>query len=944
MRIDVSRRSISRVVFVILATLCGGEISLSAQAPSPYSPGFATTLPIDRGASAVWQSLQKLRTRASLILIVAHPDDEDGGMLAYEARDQGVDTTMLTLNRGEGGQNVMSSDYWDQLGLLRTQELLTEGDYLGVHQAFTRVADYGFSKTLDEAFKTWGHERILYDVVRQVRITRPLVVTSVWAGNVSDGHGQHQAAGVMTQEVFNAAADPKVFPDQIKAGLMPWAPLKVYARVPFAWVTDKGIYDYATGNWENPIRFKNYTNDTWIQGLPSTTVSIPEGKFNPLIGRSYLALASEGLAQQKSQYGGTAIPTPYPYASPYHLYATRATATAPAHEDSFFDGIDTTLPAIADYAPPDERGLWRGKLTELSSLVQRASDSFDALHPEHIAPLLAQGLGEARALLSDLAASNLPAEAKYDMTHELLLKEKQFNDALGQSLGLSILATVSVGAERASLAGNPTSQPSPQTIIPGQRFDVNLHIADQSSEPVTITSTGLESHAGTGWVFTSATTVKGRLDAENAEDQVFSVAVPLDAEITKPYFTRSSLEQPYYDINTPKHLGLPTTPYPLTAEVRYIYGGVEAELRGTVQTIHAYVGPGPLPEPLLVAPAISVTITPQAGVIPLTNTSLQLEVTVRSSVKGPASGQVHLELPKGWSSRPKVAQFAVDNAGEQESICFEVTPVSVEAKPYEITAIAEYDGKNFREGFINTGYPGGRPYPSYRRAIYRTSGVNVKIVPGLKVAYVNGSGDEVANSLKNLGVNVTFLSAQDITSGDLSGFDAVILGIRAYAARPELKTSNNRILDYVHNGGTVIVQYQSPEYDHNYGPYPLSISNDPATVVDENSSVKLAAADPILNFPNKITEEDFKDWIEERGHGFAKTWSAEYKAPTEVHDPDQSPQYGGLLYAPYGKGTYIYLSYAFFRQMPEGVPGSFRIMANLLSISRHSALQRSAGE
>ena len=224
MRLDVTLRlkSSPALCVALMATLLGNPIASQAQAPPSYPSTFATPLPVDRGAAAVYQSLQRLHTRASLILIVAHPDDEDSGMLAYESRDQGVDTTLLTLNRGEGGQNVMSSDYWDQLGLLRTQELLAAGNYFGVHQAFTRVADYGFSKTLDEALKNWGHERVLGDVVRQVRMTRPLVVTSVFAGNVSDGHGHHQTAGVMAQEVFNAAADPKMFPEQIKAGLMPW--------------------------------------------------------------------------------------------------------------------------------------------------------------------------------------------------------------------------------------------------------------------------------------------------------------------------------------------------------------------------------------------------------------------------------------------------------------------------------------------------------------------------------------------------------------------------------------------------------------------------------------------------------------------------------------------------------------------------------------------------
>jgi hypothetical protein len=439
---------------------------------------------------------------------------------------------------------------------------------------------------------------------------------------------------------------------------------------------------------------------------------------------------------------------------------------------------------------------------------------------------------------------------------------------------------------------------------------------------------------------TPAAAAKPTLAAGNAEDQMFTVTVPADAELTKPYFTRPSLEQPYYNLEVPQDLGLPTTPYPLVAEVRYSYAGVEAELQGTVQTIHRYIGPGPLPEPLLVAPAISVTVNPHAGVVPMANASMHLQVTVHSSVKGPAKGEVHLELPKGWRSKPEVAPFSVASDGDEEAISFEVMPFAVKAEPYTITAVAKYNGQTFTQGFTDTGYPGVRPYPSYRPSSFRTTGVDVKIAPGLKVAYVNGTGDEVASSLQDLGVNVTFLSPQDIASGDLSGYDAIVLGIRAYAARPELKTSNNRMLEYVHNGGTVIVQYQTPEYDHNYGPYPLSISGDPEKVVEEDCKVVLEAGDPILNYPNKITEADFNGWVEERGHGFASTWAPEYKAPTEMHDTDQSPQHGGLVYAPYGKGTYVYLAFAFFRQMPDGVPGSFRIMANLLSVGKNPEIAR----
>ncbi|WP_213805497.1 PIG-L family deacetylase [Granulicella sp. dw_53] len=950
MRLDAAPRTLSSsprlaLCLALSASLLCNPVASQAQAPVSYPSTFATPLPVDRGATAVWQSLQKLHTRSSLILIVAHPDDEDSGMLAYESRDQGVDTTLLTLNRGEGGQNVMSSDYWDQLGLLRTQELLAAGNYFGVHQAFTRVADFGFSKSLDEALKTWGHDRVLYDVVRQVRITRPLVVTSVFAGNVSDGHGHHQTAGVMAQEVFNAAADPKVFPDQIKAGLLPWAPLKVYARVPFARVTDKGIYDYATGHWETPVRFKNYTNNTWIEGVPSATLSIPEGKYNALLARSYLTLAREGLAEQKSQNGGISIPAPRPFASPYHLYASRVNPTLPQHEESYFDGIDTSLPAIADYAPKAQQPAWKTRLTQLNALVETASTAFDASKPEAIAPILAQGLAQTNTLLTDLAASKLPADAKYNMTHELLIKQKQFNDALGQSLSLSILATISNGTPgRGGFFGENNPQPGAQTVVPGEKFAINLHISDQSTQPIEITSTQLVSHAGEGWIFTPAVPAKGTLAAGDAKDQLISATVPKDAEITRPYFIRPNLEQPYYDIQDPRYLGLPTTLYPLTAELHYTFHGVPAQLEGVVQTMHRYVGPGPLPEPLLVAPAISVTVSPHAGVVPVTNTSLHLQVTVRSSVDGPAKGTLLLNLPLGWHSKPQSAPFSMASSGDEEVVNFDITPTDVKAQPYTITAVADYDGRQYSQGFVTTGYPGIRPYPSYRNSVYRTTGVDIKIAPGLKVAYVNGTGDEVARSLQDLGINVTFLSPQDIANGDLSAYDAIILGIRSYAARTELKSSNNRILEYVHNGGTVIVQYQTPEYDHNYGPYPISISGDPEKVVEEDNKVTLIPNDPVLNFPNKITEADFNGWVEERGHGFARTWAPEYKAPTEMHDVDQDPQRGGLLYASYGKGTYVYLSYAFFRQMPDGVPGSFRIMANLLSIGKNPALHTVAAK
>lgn len=919
-----------------IATQATAQTSAQPAYPSPA----AYPLPIDRGSAGLWQSLQQLNTRASLMMVVAHPDDEDGGMLAYESRGKGADTSLLTLNRGEGGQNVMTDNFWDQLGILRTEELLAAGNSYGVHQYWTRVADFGFSKTLDEALKTWGHDRVLADVVRQVRITRPLVISSVFAGNVSDGHGHHQTAGVMAQEAYKLAGDPNVFPEQIAAGLKPWSPLKVYARVPFARVTKQGIFDYATGHWE-PVRFRNYVTGTWIEGVPSTTVKVPEGDYNPFFGRSYLAVAREGLANQKSQNDGVGIPPARAFDSPYHLYASRVSQTLPDTETGFFQGIDVSLAGIADYAAAGDRGPWQAKLAALQATVDEATRAFDATNPSKCASALAHGLEQTRSLLADVQASSLPEDVKYNMAHELTLKRTQFNEALSRALGVAVVATVDPINEtvRSGPFGDMRgTTPTYQVAIAGQPIAVNVHVADQGAVPVHVDSVALVPEAG-NWKLNTPKPFTGDLASGDASDVQVQAVVPDDAPITKPYFSRPNLEQSYYDINQPQYLGLPTPPYPLTARVLYTYAGVQAEAGGVVQTTHRVNAEGPMLEPLLIAPAVSLKVQPTAGIIPLSEDHLSLTVTLHSSVKGPAKGEIKLDLPEGWVSTPAVAPFETERDGEEKNVVFHIATKNVAAKKYTISAVATYNGKQYTEGFTTIGWPGLRPYPEYRKAQYSATGVDVKVAPHLKASYIMGPGDDVPASLDELGVHVAQLSPKDVAMANLSDFDVVILGIRAYATRPELASFNNRLLDYVKRGGVVVVEYQTAEYDHNYGPYPISVPSDAEKVVEEDTRVSiLDPADPLLNWPNKITSADFDNWVEERGHGFARTWAPEFKPLTEMHDAGQDPQKGGLLYAKSGKGLYIYMSYAFFRQMPEGVPGAFRIMANLISAAKNPNL------
>ncbi|HEY7856232.1 MAG TPA: PIG-L family deacetylase, partial [Terriglobales bacterium] len=792
--------------------LIGIAAVLVAQAPAPRQTSPQPTvasrqLAIDRGAAAVWQSLKKLHTRASLLLVVAHPDDEDGGMLTALARGQGVRATLLTLNRGEGGENLMSDDFYDGLGLVRTQELLAADRYYGVNQYFTRVVDFGFSKTEAETLKLWGHDRVLGDAVRVVRMTRPLVVASVFVGGPSDGHGNHAASGEIAQEVYNAAGDPKMFPEQIQAGLRPWNPLKVYARVPVGAFTDKGIYDSASQVYA-PGRVFDYVHQSWIEGQPSITLRVNESGYDPLLGSDYVQLARQGLDQQKSQNGGIGIPDPGPASTPYHLYASRVKTGA--QENSYFDGVDTSLMGIADLGGGNsgsEAADLKPALAAINHDVEQAIAEFSASAPEKIAPLLAHGLAATNALAARVAGGSLSAEAKYDIGHELSIKQAQFQAALCEALGLSLSAVVGGGGGG---RGGPAATFA--NAIPGQKFTVQTHVADSGSVPVDLAGVSLSLQGSAP--ITSSTDDFGTL-APRAEKPIstrFEVTIPENASYTRPYFNRPNTEQPYYNIVEPKDLNLPTAPYPLAATARFRFDGVEFAMAQVVQTVERVNGAGVVENPLVIAPAISVSITPHAGIVPLPAHALDLAISIHSNVKGPAEGNVTLRLPSGWTATPQSAPFNLAHDGEDQPISFHIQPNAVTTDSYTITAVAHYNGLSYEEGYKTVGYTGLRPSNLYAPAAYLTRGVHVTIAgqPGaLNVGYVTGTGDNVPQSLENLGVHAHFLGPRDLAGGDLHAYDAIVLGIRAYAARPDLVTNNGRLLEYVKQGGVVIVQYET---------------------------------------------------------------------------------------------------------------------------------------
>lgn len=900
----------------------------------------AQAIPENRGAAALAVALQQLHTRASMLMVTAHPDDEDGATLAYISRSLGARVGLLTLNRGEGGANLMSSDYWDALGLVRTEELLQADRYYCVSQYFSVAADYGFSKTLDEALQKYETDRVFYDVVRVVRLTRPLIISSVFVGGPSDGHGQHQVAGLWAQKVFIAAGDPNVFPDQIKDGLLPWNPLKEYAMVPFSLekgsISPKGLYDYATHHWA-PAGVQNHISGKFEPGAVSANVEIPVGTYSSVNGLSDRQISRTGLGYQKSQNGGSEIPAAGPANSAYHRFGSRIPAAD--LEKSFFDGIDISLHGIATLAGDEEHAFLIQGLNAINRSVEDAIQTYSINDPSAIAPILAQGLKATNSLIDQVNSSSLSPDTKYNVLHELKVKQIQFNNALTLALGLSMTANVTqhiTGSD--PFARFRGDQPTFQVAIPGQHFPVLVHLAEGSSVPVKIDKVTLKLEGTDNSAIQAAGESSGQLDDGGIFDAHFEVHIPETARYTEPYFDRPGLEQPYYTVRNSQYREMPLAPYPLEARVAATYDGVPIQLAEVVQTVEREPGPGTVFHPMPIGPALSVSMLQSAGIIPLDETSFPVSVRIHSNVKGPAQGTIHLDMPSGWKSEPATAAFSFAQDGQEQIVAFKVSPTHLTEQVYHLTAVASYDKHEYKQGYVQVGYPDLRPYYLYRDAVYQVSGTSVKVSPNLQVAYIEGSGDDVPISLENLGLHVHFLTQEDLAGSDLLKFNVILVGVRAYAVRADLRTYNNRLLDYVKNGGVVIVQYQTPEFDHNYGPYPYSMTSDPEEVTDENSHMAfLEPSSPVLNWPNKITSKDFEGWIEERGSKFLETWDSHYQALLETHDPGQDPQKGGLLIARYGSGVYVYTAYAFYRQLPLGVPGAYRLFANLVSLSKNPA-------
>ncbi len=868
-------------------------------------PRDGRELPIDQGARGLEQMLRKLNTRASLMLIVAHPDDEDGGMLTYYSRGLGARVAMLTLTRGEGGQNAMTGDFEDALGLLRTQELLSADRYLGVDQFFGTEVDFGFSKTKEEAFKKWTHERVLYDAVRAIRLYRPLVIAAVFIGGVTDGHGQHQVSGQIAQEAFKAAADPTVFPDMIAEGILPWQALKVYARVPMQSISDKGLFDYATGKYTAP-RFENYVTGEVTTTTPTADVIVHEGTVDKLLSddpaappRTYVQFARIGLGMQKSQIGGgVRVPPAGAFDVSYHRYGSKI-AKQPERETSFFDGIDTSILGLQEY-----RTFPTDIVAKLAGTIDSATKTFDAAHPEGIAPTVAEALKTCDELIRFTEKSDAPQIEKSNALHELLIKRVQLNDALVLSLGARLDAI-------ADTADIPQNGKLPIHVTVSEPADTSPVF------PVMIYVSGTHPFMGGDLQL-------GVTDLSKPREYNLPITIQpykmMTTAVTRPYFFRDNIEQPVYQVNDAALRNAPATPPAFVAQSHYNYHGIGFEIDRVVHSGK---------QPVSVVPPVSLTLSSNAEVlIRYREPGFFITATVKGNPVPPGS-RVQLTGPKGWP----ISQFPANPPSETE---FKIIEPSVEHPPkatfYASVTVPQMG--TYNDGYREVGYPGLVSTNYFTPATDRVVPIDLKVPSRYpEIGYLPGTGDAIPAAIKSVGMNAaTILTVADLTPAKLAQYDTVILGVRTYAAHPDLHGAPTQaLLDYARNGGNVLVQYQTTEFTAEDAPYPLSLGSN-EKVVDETDPVQLLDTKaPFLNTPNKITPADFNNWVEERGHGFLSSWDSHYTPLTETHDPDQDPQRGGLITTNIGKGRWTYCAFALYRQLPEAVPGAFRLFVNLIS-------------
>lgn len=796
--------------------------------------------PSTGGAPALDRLLQQLRESRRVLMVAAHPDDEDNRLLSLLSQGYGADVAYLSLSRGEGGQNLIGPELGVDLGLLRSQELVSARAIDGARQFFTRAYDFGYSRSLEETEGFWLPDSILKDAVRVVRRFRPHVIVSIWSGTPRDRHGQHVMAGVIAHRAFDAAGNPASFPElESEEGLTAWRPLKLYRSSRF---------------------------DT-----AATTLTLETGALDPRSGYSYEQIAMVSRSQHRSQAFGVLQPI------------------GPSR---------TRLALVQDRTDGGPgAGIFQG-IPENESPYARLADSLR----RSVAPLR---MIEAVPALAEALARG---EEAGDVTaHERRL--------LGEAL------TVAAGIVIDARAGAAE-------LVPGESVEIEVELYNAGGAVLTVQ--GITVTAPPGWKVDRLASQAEVLGPGADLKRRLVVEVPQEAQPTQPYFLARAIKGALYDWSevAPELRGAPFDPPLLTATVELVLAGARFGISRPVTYRERDQVLGEVRRNVRVVPAIDVKIEPELVVWPADDRApRQFSVSLTHNGTSPVSGVVELA--------GLTAPFRLGPKGASQSLQFSVPFPRSGASEIRLRAVARADdGRVFDRGVEVIDYAHVALTPRVRPAESRVHVVPLTLPRLRTVGYVRGASDRVPEALRRVGLPIELLDAEGLATSDLARFDAIVIGSRAYETDSALVNHNDRLLAYVENGGHLLVQYQQYQFVRGgYAPYPLRISFPHDRITDETAPVRVLEPDhPVFRVPHRIGESDWVGWPQERGLYFAGSWDDAYTPLLELSDPGMPPMRGGLLFAHYGSGTYVYTGLSFFRSLPAGVAGAYRLFLNLLAL------------
>lgn len=801
-------------------------------------------------SAEILHNLKKLNTIGSVLYIAAHPDDENTRLLAYLANEKKLRTAYLSLTRGDGGQNLIGKEQGEALGLIRTQELLAARRIDGAEQFFTRANDFGYSKTPEETFTFWNKDSVLADVVLAIRKFKPDVIICRFPTTGEGGHGHHTASAMLAIEAFDAAADSKRFPEQLKY-TETWQVKRLF------WNT----FNFGTTNTTNPNQLK-----------------IDVGLYNTLLGKNYGEVAAESRSCHKSQGFGSAKQRGSNIEYFKQLKGDSVTV-------DLFEKIDCSWNRI-------------NELKKVGNIINEIIKSYNVTNPENSVKNLVKLYKELQAINSQNPEILYWKKQKIKETESLLLAcsgiwlEATANDYIG---------------------------------ISNQEVSVTAQVLMRNNSQVKLNSIKY---------LKSDTLTNLQLNTNNLYTFKRKEKLPPHITYSNPYWLNQKPHLGMYLVNSVDLIGKPENES--QTKITFNVSILDLNLSISKDIVYKYTDPvkGEIYRPFEILPPATINISEKAFVFnDLTTKTIVL--TVKANAAN-IEGKVELKSSADWTTEIKNPNFKLNNKGDEAIIEVTITP-NTNATNGKLEAMLNINNNRYNQSIKRIEYD-HIPY-QFILSSAEASLVNVNLKKtGLNIGYIPGAGDDIPSCLKQIGYNVTTLTDDLLLNEDLSKYNAIVTGVRAYNTNERLQVHYNKLMTYVNNGGNLIVQYNTNNrigpVKANIGPYPFTISRD--RVTDENAKVQFNNEKHyVLNFPNQITDKDFDNWIQERGIYFATELDKNYETIFSMKDPNEKASDGSLIIAKHGKGNFVYTGLAFFRQLPAGNSGAYRLFVNLLSLPQN---------